>query len=229
MVSSLRIVSSSLAIASILALRVFDPILTVGKVIQKVVQQVTHGLGQIVAQIAKVPPDVGVEATGPNTHGQPIFDAKGAGLVHQPGALTHEPVPDAVKRLQVNLLRRAHFDKSHGWSGHGLGNGSRINRIGFVRFHVGLHKPGRDDPGIMPHNDQPPGQPLRARTGLHADQCFGCHIEEGVQRLTRKPGALDHGALSIDGNNVEYLFANVDPIGKGLRQEFGSHPFSPFA
>jgi len=49
-----------------------------------------------------------------------------------------------------------------------------------------------------------------------------------VQRLTRKLGALDHGALSIDGNNVEYLFANVDPIGKGLRQGFGSHPFSPF-
>jgi hypothetical protein len=45
---------------------------------------------------------------------------------------------------------------------------------------------------------------------------------------TRELGTLDHSALTIDGNNVEYLFANVDPIGEGFGQWYNSHPFSLF-
>jgi hypothetical protein len=39
---------------------------------------------------------------------------------------------------------------------------------------------------------------------------------------------MDYAALTIDGNNVERLFANADPIGKGFWEWFGSHPFSLF-
>jgi hypothetical protein len=128
--------------------------------------------------IGKVPLNIGMTATGTNTHGQPLFDAKGPRLVHQPNALAHEPIPDAVKRLQVNLLRRSHFDKSHSWPSHGLSNRGSVNRIGFVRLHIGLCEPGRDHPGIMPQLDELSCQPLRTRTGFQADQCFGHQIEE---------------------------------------------------
>jgi hypothetical protein len=61
-----------------------------------------------------------------------------------------------------------------------------------------------------------------------AVQSVGRQIEKRVQRLTCELGTLNHSALAIDGNNLEYLFAYVDPIGEGFRQCFGSHSSSPF-
>ena len=101
-------------------------------------------------------------------------------------------------------------------SGHGLGNGGRIDRVSLVRLDIGLHKPGRDDPGLMPYLDQPSRQPLQSRTGFHADQGFGCQVEERLERLARKFGSLTHSALAIDGINVEHLFTDIDPIGEGF-------------
>ena len=156
----------------------FDPLLDVSEVIQKVVQQVPHGLGQIIFQIALVPADIEMEGASADPHRETIFQAEGPRLVHQPGALTDKSVADSVERQQVNLLRGSRFDKSHGRSCNGLGYRSGIDRVGLVRLHIGLHKSRRNDPGIMPYSDQLSGQPLRSGTGFHADQRFGHPVEE---------------------------------------------------
>ncbi|OIQ70390.1 hypothetical protein GALL_479990 [mine drainage metagenome] len=101
-----------------------------------------------------------MKPASPGAHGQPIFDAKGPRLIHQPGAFADKPVPDSMKRLQINLRRGAHFNKPHRRSGHGLSNGCGIYCVGFVRLHIGFHEPGRDDPRIMAHLNQPSCQPL---------------------------------------------------------------------
>ena len=89
-------------------------------------------------EVAKVPPDVGMKATGAGPQGQPMFDVKGPRLIHQRGALTDKPVPVSVKRLQINLLWRAHLNKSHSRLGRGLGSCGCAHRVGLVRLHTGL-------------------------------------------------------------------------------------------
>lgn len=109
-------------------------------------KSIPYRLSQIVFQIAEVPPDVGVEATSPDPHDQPIFNAKGSSLIHQPSALTDKPVPDAVERLEINLFRGSRFDKSHCRPCDGLCNRRSIDRVGLVRLHIGLRKSRRNDP-----------------------------------------------------------------------------------
>jgi hypothetical protein len=80
----------------------------------------------------------------------------------------------------------------------------------------------------MPYADQLSGQPLRSWASFHADQRFGRQIEEWLQGITRKLGTLDHSTFAVDGHKVKHAFADVDPIGGGFGQGFGSHPFSHF-
>jgi hypothetical protein len=49
-------------------------------------------------------PDISMEATSPDPHGQPVFDTKCPHLVHQSGSLPNKPVTESTQSLQINLF-----------------------------------------------------------------------------------------------------------------------------
>ena len=87
------------------------------------------------------------KATSPDPHDQPSFDTKGPRQIPQPSALTDKPVPDAVKRLPIDLLHSLRFDTPHRRPCDRFGSHCGIDRVGLVRLHIGLHI-SRRDPGL---------------------------------------------------------------------------------
>ena len=104
--------------------------------------------------------DVGVEAASTGAHRKTVFDAERARLVHQPGSVADQPIPDAVQCLQVYLGLGSHLNEPHGWSSDRLGDGFGVDRIRLVGLHIGLYELGRDDPRVMAKGKQLTREPL---------------------------------------------------------------------
>ena len=89
-----------------------------------------------------------------------ILEAERSHLVDQPGTARDKLIPNAVKRLQVDLLDRPYLREAHGRSCHSLGDGFSVDGIVLLRLDVRLHELCRHDADLVPHRLQLARQPL---------------------------------------------------------------------
>lgn len=93
-------------------------------------------------------------------HRNAVFEAEGAHLAYNPGALSHEAVPYSMQCLNIDLIRRTHLDKPHCWPCHGPGYSFGINDVTFVGFDEGLHKLCSNNSNCVAKALKLPRQPL---------------------------------------------------------------------
>lgn len=161
------------------------------ELVPELAQHAAHRQRQIVRCIAHDAFDRGFQLTGPLMDRDAIFETEGAHLADQLRAIADDPIADSVERLHVDLFDGLDLHEPHRRTGHSLGDRFGIPSIVLVRFDERLHKLRRHNAHVVTHRDQLSRQPLRAGTGLHADQRFRRCGEERRHRPSRQLQALD--------------------------------------
>ena len=77
--------------------------------------------------------------------GDAAFQQESANLVDQRGATPHEPIPNPVHCLPVELLLRLELRKAHVLLGHGFG----IQEVVLVRLPIGFDELSRDQSHLV--------------------------------------------------------------------------------
>jgi hypothetical protein len=120
-----------------------------------------------------------------------------------------------MQRLQIDLLGPSDLDEAHGWSANRFGDRLRIEGVVLVRLDERLDESRRHDSGIMAALDQLACQPLRARTGFHADQRRSRGRKEEEDIRAGEPCPLYDRAVAVEGDQVKAVLADVDTVGRG--------------
>jgi hypothetical protein len=157
-----------------------------------------------------------------------VFETKRSHLTDQAGAIANHLISDAMKRLEVDLLRPLDLDKTHVGTGNCLGDCCRIDDVVLVRLHLGLYELSGDDPDGVSHRLELSGESLQTRTGFQADDGMVGTPEEGEERVTAELYSLDNIARRVRSNDVEEVLAEIDSIDCCASRCVPDHPNSSF-
>jgi hypothetical protein len=125
--------------------------------------------------------------------------------------------------LQVDLLDRSRMGEAHRRTRHGFGNSLSIDRVVLLRLDVRLDELRCDNAHLMAHGGELACQPLRARTGFHADDRAVGTLKEAEQRIASELNALDDGPRAVETDDVEDVLAEVDAINGGVLRNSTRH------
>jgi len=143
-------------------------------------------------------------------NGNATLQQEGADLVDDAGALTDQPLPHPVQRLQVELLGGLGRDELHRRALHRLGDCLGIAEVVLLPSRVGTHIFGWHQPSVVTKRCEFAAQMMCADAGLHADQTRR-QVGEPCFHLAAGPLLAQHDrATPIQTHDVKRVFADID-------------------
>jgi hypothetical protein len=142
--------------------------------------------------------------------GNALLDQKGPDLVDRRRPAGDQSRPDAMTRLQVELVLALLLDHAQVWPQRCLRNRFGVVVVVLLTLHEGLGVDRRDDPRLVSQRAQHAADKVRAQTGFHPDdtarQVLECVFEN------QSPDLPADGDLAVvaQSDEVKNLFADVD-------------------
>jgi hypothetical protein len=155
-------------------------------------------------------------------HDDPALEQERADLVHERGALGHQPVAHAVECLVVELVLALQRNEAHGGPRRSFGDRLGISVIVLLCLDVGPHILRRHQPYLVPLGGQHAARVMGAAARLHsgdAGRQLGCEREH---RLAAHPPLHHDLARLVQPNNTAAVLAEIDTENRDLH---GSAPF----